>query len=588
VFNEERVQEQFSQDVDYDTTVSQTLSISGGGGVVTGHIGAAAGAPIAAGRVAAVQAIADPKVRMPTIGDIGGVAGAFGDLQTDLGEGQISGEVGARVEGYGAAMHRLTQEIVRMMREQPVLAVWLFDASYSIKDDREEIRDNFNKIYDELDLANRQATQKNERFEALETMICSFGAKVEHLTPRPTSDLAQIKSAIDQIKEDASGQELTFGAIGGLIDQFGSAANRSRRKLAIIVVTDESGEDEDRLEDVVSKAKQYRTPVYVLGREAIFGFKIARQVWIDPETKLPTWPQIERGPESAYPECLQYEGFGDRSWEAASSGFGPYAQVRLVRESGGIFFMLSRDETELVGWGARTQRKFDDIAMKEYEPQLTDRREYLKQVQSSPFRKTVSEVIAALDPKQDPELVLRRDGYPMDIQAFRRDGQAQFDKTLRAMQVLKEAVERLERVRPERDREQSQRWRAAYDLIYAECLSYRVRQFQLLLALDQHVVQNPKPKDPKANHWDVRHIPELLEPTEQQVKATKVDLAELESERKKALEWYQYVIDQHPETPWALRARQEMNWGFGISFVEDFWDPRYADPAFRKRVPEKI
>src|SRR5262245_22809780 len=66
VFNEERVQEQFSQDVDYDTAVSQTLSITGGGGgVVTGHIGAAAGAPIAAGRVAAVQAIADPKVRMP-------------------------------------------------------------------------------------------------------------------------------------------------------------------------------------------------------------------------------------------------------------------------------------------------------------------------------------------------------------------------------------------------------------------------------------------------------------------------------------------------------------------------------------------
>jgi hypothetical protein len=156
------------------------------------------------------------------------------------------------------------------------------------------------------------------------------------------------------------------------------------------------------------------------------------------------------------------------------------------------------------------------------------------------------------------------------------------------MQILKEAVERLERVRPERDREPSQRWRADYDLIYAQCLSYRVRQFQLLLALDQHVVQNPKPKSPKSNHWDIRHVPQLLEPTEQQVKATKVDLAELESVRKQALELYQFVIDQHPDTPWALRARQEMNWGFGISFVDDFWDPRYADPEFRRRVPEKI
>jgi hypothetical protein len=31
-------------------------------------------------------------------------------LGDDLGEGQIVGEVGARVEGYGAAMARLTQE----------------------------------------------------------------------------------------------------------------------------------------------------------------------------------------------------------------------------------------------------------------------------------------------------------------------------------------------------------------------------------------------------------------------------------------------------------------------------------------------
>jgi hypothetical protein len=31
-----------------------------------------------------------------------------------------------------------------------------------------------------------------------------------------------------------------------------------------------------------------------------------------------------------------------------------------------------------------------------------------------------------------------------------------------------------------------------------------------------------------------------------------------------------------------------MNWGFGISFVDDFRDARYADPGFQRRVPEKI
>ncbi len=36
----------------------------------------------------------------------------------DLGEGEIVGEVGSMVEGYGAAMGIITQEILRMMRQQ--------------------------------------------------------------------------------------------------------------------------------------------------------------------------------------------------------------------------------------------------------------------------------------------------------------------------------------------------------------------------------------------------------------------------------------------------------------------------------------
>lgn len=583
VFNEERVQEQFSQDVELDTTVSQALSLTAGG-VISEHIGAAAAAPIAQARVIETQALSDPTIRMPTIGEID-VPG-LGDLQTDLGEGQVSGEVGARVDGYGAAMHRLTQEILRMMRQSPVVAVWLFDASNSLKDDRAEIRDNFHKIYDELDIARRQADQRNERYSPLETVIGGFGQKWNPITPRPTDDLAEIKAAIDRVQEDETGEENVFSPISAVIDQYGATTGRSRRKLAVIVVTDESGDDEQFLEDAVKKAKQFSAPVYILGREAIFGYKTARVLWIDPETKLPHWPTINRGPETAFPECLQYEGFHDRSWEAASSGFGPYAQVRLAKESGGIYFLLSRDEENLVGWGARTQRKFDDIAMKEYEPLVVERREYERLRDTSPFRKTVWEVINALDPGRDPQLNLQRDGYPIDNEGFRRVGQMQFDKTLRAMRILNEAVERLDRVRPERDAEASQRWRAAYDLIYAQCLSYRVRQFQLLLALDQHVLANPKPNDPKSNQWDVRHITNMLAPTEQQIKETKVDTAELEAQRQKAMDMFQFVIERHPDTPWALRARQEMGWGFGISFVEDFWDPRYSDPKYQGRVPK--
>ncbi|MCA9088460.1 MAG: VWA domain-containing protein, partial [Planctomycetaceae bacterium] len=173
VIADERTQQEITQDLKLDTTVSETLSVQSGG-MVTTAIGAAAAQPVAQTKIETSEALKDPEVRVTTIGDIS--LPGVGELAVDLGEGEVSGEVGARVEGYGVAMHRITQELTRMMRGQPVVAVWLFDASNSLKDDRMEIRDNFHKIYEELNIAQKQATQKGQKYAALETMICSFGA----------------------------------------------------------------------------------------------------------------------------------------------------------------------------------------------------------------------------------------------------------------------------------------------------------------------------------------------------------------------------------------------------------------------------
>ena len=582
VFSEERVQEQFVQDVEIDTTTSKLLSLTSGG-VVNDNLGSSANTPISQTRVEQSQVTRDPQVRVHNIGDID-VPG-LARLGDDLGEGEVSGEIGARVPGYGAAMHRLTQEIIRMMRESPVVAVWLFDASNSLKDDREEIRDNFNKIYEELDIARERADQGDERYASLETMICSFGDGVNPLLPKPTSELEQITAAIDRVQDDPSGAENMFGAVSDVIDEYGVPTGRSKRKLAIIIVTDESGDDEQMLEETIKKAQFYNAPVYILGREAIFGYKYAHVRWVDEETGLPHWIRISRGPETAFPEGLQYDGFRERH-DATSSGFGPYAQVRLVRESGGIFFLLSRAEENLRGSAARSPRKFDDIAMREYIPLLMERREYARERDASDFRKTVWQVIQALDPADDPELRIERWFYPLTPEEFRPAGQRNFERALRAMRIINEALARLDRVRPDRDLEESQRWRAAFDLMYAQCLCYRVRQFQFLLAVDEHDRNPPMPEDPKSNGWRIRHVAELVQPTEEQISLTNVDMEEIEQQRQTAIETYQAVIEQHPGTPWAQRAQQEMGWGFGISFHDVFWDPRYQDQGVRDRIPK--
>lgn len=585
VIADERTQQEFEQDLSLDTTVSENLSVQSGG-MVASAIGSAAAQPVAQTKIEQSEALKDPDIKVVTIGDI--TIPGVGELGVDLGEGEVSGEVGARVEGYGAAMSRMTQELIRMMRRQPVICVWLFDASPSMKDDREEISKNFNKIYEELKIAEKDASSRNQRFSPLETMVCAFGRDVKELMPKPSNDLELIRKAIKEMPEDESGVENTFGSISKMIDKYAAGAARSDRKLCIVIVTDETGEDDASLEELIVKTDKYKSPIYFMAREAIFGYPYAHVRWIDPKPpNLHHWIRVDRGPETAFPECLQYDGFHGR-WDAASSGFGPYAQVRLAKKSGGIFFMLASDETELVGSDARGPRKFDDLAMKEYEPDLVARRDYEQERAKSEFRTTVWQVIVALNPHLDTQLNLRTRHYPIDNAGFIQEGKTQFERSVRALAKLNEGIKRLERIEPMRAKEREPRWRAAYDLAYAQLLSYRVRQFQFLLALDKHAKTDPKPKDPKSNNWDIRRVPTMLPPDPEQVKATKIDMAELEAQQKLALAKFDIVIKEHPGTPWARRAQAEKNWGFGIEFFDYFWDPKYNDPEYMKGVPSKL
>jgi hypothetical protein len=378
--------------------------------------------------------------------------------------------VGAWVDGYGTALSQITQELVRMMRQQKVMVVWLFDKSESMKDDQKEIRENFHKVYEELKIV----TQKDERLrrrgdDILLTSVWAFGEKYEPLTRQPTADIDVIRKAIDDVPIDPSGVENTCAAIGAAIDQHQRQASAQRRKLVLIVVTDESGDDHEQLlEPTLEKARRAKSPIYFLGREAIFGYPYARIRWKDPKYGLWHWIRIDRGPETAYPECLQWDGLHER-WDSFSSGFGPYNQVRLAKETGGIFFVLPSEEESLAGAGAREQRRFDALDMKEYEPLLISRREYAQDVAKSKFRTAIMEVVRMLDPNEDSQLRIRRHHYPLDLPGFTREAQAQFGKAARSMAVLNQVIPILEDLKPLRAKEESQRWRAHFDLMLAQC-----------------------------------------------------------------------------------------------------------------------
>jgi hypothetical protein len=574
LFETERTPEEFTRELSADTEVSETLGLVSGGGIATSGGAGGSGAPsVSQAKIDTAETLQDPTV----VVNVGEVAlPGLDQLGRDLGEAQISGETGAIAEDYSAALSRITQELLRIMREDRVLVAWLFDESESMKDDQKEIREQFHKVYEELGLAVEKDTRAKRDGEVLLSAVHSFGQSMKSITPKPTASIPEIRTAIDRIEVDSSGKENLFAAVGKLVDQYRSFVTKGRRKLVIIVVTDESGDDGQGplLDEVIFKAQRARAPVYILGRESIFGYPYARIRWKDPKYGLTHWLVINRGPETPAPENLQYDGLHER-WDSFPSGFAPYEQARLAKETGGIFFVLPHEEQDLVGQAAIDRRKFAFLDLKEYVPDLVKRKEYEEQRHKSRFRSAVWDVVKLLDPHADKELRVREVWYPTDPAQFKATGQVSFQHAMRAMGLLNQAAAALEKVKPLRDKEESQRWRANYDLALAQVLAYRVRLFQFLLAMDSYLVDFPKPADSQHNVWNIQRTPEMQTPTERQIKLTKVDTDELKKQLDIAKAQFEFVRKTHPGTPWANRAEFELHQGFGMRWKSLFRDPRY-------------
>ncbi|MEY3457230.1 MAG: hypothetical protein RL215_387, partial [Planctomycetota bacterium] len=214
VFTEDIPQEEITRDLELDTAPADSLNVIAGGTPST-SVGATAQPAATTVNVQKAAVMKEMNVR-PVVSDLAMPSDAI--IGEELGEGEITGEVGAMVEGYGAAMGIITQEIIRMMRENRVTVIWLFDESGSLEDDRREIRENYYRVYEELGIAAKDDNDlKRGGSDQLLTVVTSYGAEVHEWTPRPTSDVEQVKAAIDKIPVDQTGQENMCQSIAAVI-----------------------------------------------------------------------------------------------------------------------------------------------------------------------------------------------------------------------------------------------------------------------------------------------------------------------------------------------------------------------------------
>lgn len=483
------------------------------------------------------------------------------------------GEARAIVDGYGEAMDRITQEILQMLYGGPVLVIWCFDRSESMKDDQEEIAKRIKRVYDELSLSTRASGG------ALKTAITSFGQNFAVQTHEPTHDPAEIQAAIGALPIDPSGKEYMCQAVARSIVSFEDYARRSRRRMMLILVADESGERQDNinfLEPTIQKAKDARCRVYVLGREAVFGYPYVRFRYRHPQTRRIHWLLADRGPETAFVEQLQTNGF-HRRHDAFGSGFGPYEQSRLARQTGGIFFLLPSVETNIV---RGEKRRYELQQLRRYKPDLRARAEIFFDRDETPLRLMLWKIIHDLDPHnpQSKDVTEVRVHFSPDPQQFVTQMNTQIPRAKILLGYLAAAANVLEKNRELRSQETEIRWQANYDLLLAQLVAYQARLYEYTAYL-QYFMQNPqvvpltKPPNLRLTYWDIRTRKETI--------TGEV----IEPYVAKATELFKAIIEDHPGTPWAERARWELRRGYGVD-LQPVYEPPYVNVSNPQPLPK--
>lgn len=495
----------------------------------------------------------------------------------------VKGSVGNSVKAASGAVDRITQEILLSMEERNTVVVWMFDQSASLMRQREEILTRFDRIYEELGMIEESGHKAFAgEDQPLLTQVYSFGVKVNKLLPKPSNKLTEIKSAVEKIERDTSGIENVMEAVTVATKAHSNFRKTDRTtgepkaNVMIIIVSDEAGDDVEKLDDTIKVCNNLQMPIYVIGVPAPFGRPETKVKWVDPDPEFDQsaqWAIVSQGPESILPERLQLDFTGTfDDLDMIDSGFGPFHLTRLAYETGGIYFAVHPNRTtarrvkkwETKNYSAHLQYFYEPDIMRRYRPDYVSAQTYKMRVSDNKARRALVTAAQFTTTGQLESPVLR----------FEKLDEARFVRSVSTAQqgsaLITPAVNRLyEMLRSgesERPEEVSPRWQAGYDLAMGRAIAAKVRaeSYNAMLALIKTKLKfdPPKNKDtPQNNTW-------ILEPA---------DVIETGSQDAKLLAkakmYLNRVVDEHEGTPWAMLAKRELETPIGWK-----WSQAYTEP----------
>ena len=288
--------------------------------------------------------------------------------------------------------------------------------------------------------------------------------------------------------------------------------------------------------------------------------------YVDPDPKYDQsvqWIPVRQGPESVMSERirLNFSSGRNRELDELDSGFGPFALTRLCVETGGIYFTvhpnktagaraMGRNKTEVMT--SRLRYFFDPAIMRQYRPEYVSIKEYMRRRDANQAR--VALVKAAqksrIGPMSNP-----RTRFPVVSEAALKRG---LDEAQKASAKLEPKINDIynvlamgEKARP---KERILRWQAGYDLAMGRISAMKVRTETYNSMLAQ-LKGGRRFKTKGSDTW-------ILEPADNTVGS------KLEKLKKQADMYLQRVVQEHPDTPWALLAERELKEPLGWKWTE--------------------
>ena len=500
--------------------------------------------------------------------------------------------------GVAGVIQKIGKDIAASLESNRTLVVWLFDQSPSLITQRAEILDQLTDIYSEsggLAIDQKVSFTADSR-NALLTQVSAFGQGFDQALTKPVSTFKPVARSIRSILRDDSGIENVMGGVLETVSRYRNLGRIDKdtgsRKcnVVIVVITDEAGDDIDRVEEAIAACQRVQVPVYVIGVPAPFGEQTSEVLWTDPDVpNSPTVPAfVNQGPESLVFErvaasCRRNPPFAEgpiRQEELrkllpppVDSGFGPYALTLLCRETGGIYFAVHPNrENSAGGWqgiatfSSHLTQFYSPNVMESYQPDYLPARDFFDMLGDRPLRQAV---VAASKLSTSGELILRTECKFLKNSFERGPFLRQIANEKRVVSAYGKRLESVYRdlkaVEGEYELEESRRWRANYQLALAtvECALARLYSWTAFVEF----LDKRRPSFDRANVSRTNNVMTIHESEEL------IDDAQIHSMVKLALERCRNIIEEHPGTPWATLAEWEMNIPFGFSKTEYYIPP---------------